>query len=283
MRKTIIILNILLAVSAMAFAQSENDSDVSESKMCNYFIKLRQITKDKYTEWQIESEHLRNKPYKVVSDIAATQEILGERLQLFDRKVGGTDFNYFECEIMFNDGIKKRVDIEYGFVAYFPQLEILLFEGANSTSQVFDLNDSNTIPDFDFPHRIRIGNPYYHSVSPDKQLRVNGLFDGGNDCMIYFLEKWDAANEKYEYIGLLLRDENDSTKFCDANNWFWMSNNKALFKTGWEDDYSHYYEIEFTEYTHWQTSVDSIAVAEKSRTSLSLYDLALDRTRTRLK
>lgn len=247
MRRTVIILIILLALPAMAFAQAGNDLEVLEFKLNNFYSsKLRQISEEEYTNRKKESEHLRHKPYEVVSDIGEAQKMLGKRLKTFDIKEEDTDFSYREYEITFKDGTKKRLDSDYSFVAYFPQLEILLFEGGHGSDQPFDLNNSNDGVTFmDFPHRIKIGNPFDHIISPNKLFRINGFFDG-QDCLLRFLEKWNKPNKKYEFINWLW-GENNIYEFCYATDCFWINNNTVLFKSVCRDDYCSYYEIEFIE------------------------------------
>jgi hypothetical protein len=243
MRKTAIILTILLTLPMMAFAQPENDMEVSKFKLNDFYsAKLSKISEDEYTKRKEESKHLRHKPYKVVRDIDEAKKMLGKRLKVFDMKEEGTDFGLREYEITFKDGTKKRLDAEHDFIACYPQLETLLFHGGHSSDQPFDLNNSNNMITFtnDFPHHIRIGNPHYHVVSPDKQLRINGFHDG-QDCVVYFLEKWNKSNKKYEAVGFFW-GEIHSYLFCYATDLFWVSNNKKLFKNGFD-----YFEVEFIE------------------------------------
>ena len=241
MKKIVIILSISLVLPIFAFAQTENDFEVTEFKLNEYYsVKISQISEREYIAKEKESEHLQHKPYEVITDIAKVQKLLDRRLKVFEIEEYA-EYGNREYEITFKDGTKKRLEYyNYGFVAYFPQLEILLFEGGHSSDQPFDLNNSNYAITFgdNFPYHIRIGNPYYHSVSPDRQFRINGFHDG-QDCLWRFWEKWNPLEKKYEFINYLW-GENHQFDFCYSYGWFWTSNNKVLFRK-----YENYYEIEF--------------------------------------
>jgi hypothetical protein len=237
-----------LALSSIVFAQTENDLEIFEIKLSDFYsIKLKQIPESAYIAQIKTTEQLRHKPYKVITDIAEAQKILGRRLRVLEIKTENADYSNRIYEITFKNGTKKRLD-EEGFVAYFPDLEILLFEEGHGSDQLFDLNNSNNAVTFSegYPYHIRIGNPYYHSISPDKQLRINGFFDG-QDCVVWFLEKWNKSNKKYEVVGWFYHLADlpyNIFDFCYTADWFWISNNKVLFKSGWSDN-DNYYEIEF--------------------------------------
>ena len=193
-----------------------------------YSVRLKQISESEYTAQKTASKHLRHKPYQVIADISQAQKMLGRRLKLV--KVTEGDFSYNATEITFKDGKKQRLDWENEFRAYFPELNVLLFQGGHTSDRPFDLSDSAN---------ERNGNPYYHAVSPDKQLRINGI-DPGQEGIIYWLEKWNKSKKKYEFIGYF---SDDNSIFYYSKDWFWTSNSKAFFKHGW-DDYALYYEVD---------------------------------------
>ena len=200
---------------------------VKEIKLNDFYsIQLKQISEREYAAKKQQSEHLQHDPYDVITDFAEAQKFLGDRLKIVNVEEG--DYSYDTYEITFNDGVKKRLDSDCGFMAYFPQLEILLFEGGHQSDQPFDLNNSNYAVTFtdDFPYNVRIGNPYNHRVSPDKQLRINGFHDG-QDCLYRFLEKWNKSKEAYEFVGYLLGTEN-IWDLCRVFEFFWTSNNRVI-------------------------------------------------------
>ena len=242
----------------LVFAQETDGQDetfeIKEAKLNdNCTIRLKQITKEKYIAQKEQSEHLQHKPYDAITDVHKAQKMLRKRFKVIGRKEEGADFDYSKYEITFRDKTKEHLDIEYGFIAYFPQLEILLFEGGHTTEHMFDLNNSNSLITFEenFPEYIRIGNPYRHSISPDKQFRINGFHDG-QDCVLYFLEKWNKLKKRYEFIGYFPHYSNSSFSFCYVGNWFWTGKNKVIFTNlgGGENEYNEYtefYELEIIE------------------------------------
>lgn len=217
---------------------NEETFDSKEIKLNdNCTIHLKEISQSEYIA-KAEKSYPQNEPYIAITDINKAVKMLGKRFKIIELK---EDWIQYKYEITFKDGTKKRLDDDdYYFVAYFPQLKILYFRGGHESDQPFDLNNSNYIDDrwIDFPYRIKTGNPEFHSVSPDKQLRINGLHDG-QDCLMRFLEKWNKRKKTYEFIGWLW-GENHIFDICYAENFLWTSNNNAIFTKSTDK----FYEIE---------------------------------------
>jgi hypothetical protein len=250
MKKAVITLSILFTLSTMTFAQTENDSEVLEFALNDrYSVRLRQISEDEYTDQKQKSQHLRHKPYKVITDIAKAQKKLGRRINAVEIP----ENNSYQTEITYKDGVRKILyehwlgwnkDSLHNFKAYYPKLGVLILYNELGGDSPVDLNDSAK-DDY-------VGNPEYHSVSPDKQFRINGYFpDGAVDGYIYFLEKWNNSNKKYEFACLLKGwgANNYEFFFGAASDWFWVSNSKVLFSSGLSDWYAswQYCEMEFIE------------------------------------
>jgi hypothetical protein len=146
------------------FTDDDDEYSMKEIRLNDsYTVKFRQIRQSEYVVRKWEAAHLYHKPYKVITDVTEAQKMLGNSLKTLKPA------NEIKYEIIFKDGAKKRLDSEYGFYAYYPQLEILLFSGGHGGDCPFDLNDSKN---------ERAGNPYYHAISPDKQFRINGAHSG---------------------------------------------------------------------------------------------------------
>jgi hypothetical protein len=244
-RGIVLILSLLLTLPfAVLHAQTENETDISaeitETELDNrYSTKLREISESEYTIRKNESEHLRHKPYKVITDFKEVQKMLGRKMKIIEveggEKIYGEGVKYMKLEITFKDRTKRREDWTYEsiFKAYFPELNILLLESDGDMEYQFDLNGSS---DDDIK-----GNPFNHAVSPDKQLRINGYFPGSaaedND---YWLEEWNPKKKRYEFVAYFERDF-----FYYSRDWFWTSNNTVLFRHGlWK---YQYYEMEISE------------------------------------
>lgn len=111
------------------------------------------------------------------------------------------------------------------FVAFYPEVEVLIIKDVADGDYSIDLNDSTV----EYP-----GNPALYAVSPDRQWRINGYYSGGAvDSEIYWLEKWNQSKDKYEYIHHF--DERYSA------DWFWTDNDTVLFKSYNGGEY--YYEM----------------------------------------
>jgi hypothetical protein len=240
MKKPIIIL--LFFVCTVYAAAQETDGygngetfEVEEIALNDaYFVKLRQISEDEYTVRMKESAHLRHKPYKVITDFKEAQKMLGRKMKIIERQEG--EFKFIETEITFKDGTKRKWDWTFadGFRAYFPELNVLLWEGEATGDYQIDLNDSRE-------EAIK-GNPYNHAVSPDRKLRINGYYIGGaSEGWEYFLEKWNTKKKRYEFFTTF-----EGLLFYYSRDWFWTSNSTALFRYGWWEE-CQYYEIEIIE------------------------------------
>jgi len=237
----------MLALPLVALqAQIENDTEIFEEEEVLefelndfYSIKLRQISESEYTAKEKESEHLRHKPYKVVTDVNKAKKMLGKMLKNVTIQDGND--TRIVVEITFKDKTKKRLDwcnLENGFVAYYPECNVLCFLGEAESDYVFDLND------YDKSVSENVGNPLYHILSPNKQLLISGRYSNPADCVWRFLEKWNPLKKKYEFINYLW-GENHQFDFCNSDGWFWTSNNKILFK--YVCGYGSYYEMELIE------------------------------------
>jgi len=246
-KKTAIILSLLLTFPiAILHGQSENEQEnlakVVEMEMnAHYSIRLKQVSEDEYMIQKKESEHLRHEPYKEVTNVAEARKMLGKKVKSVEVYNEEGDYLYPAVEITFKDGVKKRFDWrtldEYGFIAYYPELRILILNHEASGDHPIDLNNSTN---------EHVGNPHYSALSPDKQLRIAGYFPGGAvDGVQYFLEKWNPKKKKYEFIDDFkdyFEEEGDVIFFLFATDWFWADNSKTFFRIG--TYMGGYYEME---------------------------------------
>ncbi|MDR2145641.1 MAG: hypothetical protein LBE91_04170, partial [Tannerella sp.] len=169
--KIIIILCLTLLSTALQAQTGNNSEKVTEINLNSlYSIRIRQIPESEYTDQKQKSEHLRHKPYKVISDFAKARKMLGKRLKMIETIENEVRY---DKEITFKDKTKLRLTWEYSFIAYYPELNILLLEvdAGSPGDYPLDLNGS--------ADSAIAGNPQYHAVSPDRQLRINGYYPGG--------------------------------------------------------------------------------------------------------
>jgi len=236
MKKTVIILSLMFFLLPPALqGQTENDTEILEFKLNNFYsIKLRQISESEFTAQKKATEHLSHKLYKVITDVAKAQKMLGKRIKAVKEQ---EDDYYTYLEVAYKGKIKKRLNVIWlgwhehsNFIAYYPEFEILIINHEADGDYPVDLNDSTTEP---------VGNPKYYAFSPDKQFRINGYSPGGAaDGLTYWLEKWNKSKKKYEFIEYL-------PLFNYVSECFWTGNSKVLFKYGWDNNYDiRYYEME---------------------------------------
>jgi len=243
----ILILSIILSLLTVAlYGQSEDEQDIlEEAKVIelnsHYSIRLKQISESEYTARKQEAERLRHKPYRKITDVVEARKMLGRNVKSFEVYDEEQNARYPVVEITFKDKVKKRFDWrildQNGFIAYYPELKVLILNHEADGEHPIDLNDSAN---------EHVGNPRYHVTSPDKQLRITGYYPGGAwDGVLYFLEKWNPKKKKYEFIAYLEREDNYVFSFLYIADWFWISNSKVFFREN--TLYGKYYEMEIIE------------------------------------
>jgi len=245
----VLILSLLLTfpfTSLRAQTEGEQNSvaEITVIELNNHYsTRLKQISESEYSSQKKESDYEPHKPYKVIRDVTEARKLLGKSVKqigaAYDEEQDYSSY-HVAVEITFKDRVKKRFDWrsfdENGFIAYYPELKVLILNHEADGDHPIDLNDSAN---------ENVGNPYYHSFSPDKQLRINGYYPGGAvDGVLYFLEKWNPQKKKYEFIGYLDGGSGYELSFLYASDWFWSNNSKVLFKTPSWGEGSGCYEME---------------------------------------
>ena len=116
------------------FEDDEGFFSIKEIKLNDrYSVRLRQVRQSEYIIRKWQSEHLRHEPYKVITDLKEAQKMLGKKMKIVERQE--EEWKFIETEITFMDGMKKRLDQEYEFVAFFPEVNILLFAGGHGSDR----------------------------------------------------------------------------------------------------------------------------------------------------
>jgi len=202
--------------------KDENGNPAKEIKLSDkYWVQIKRIPKSDYFIALWKSGYKPDK-YKKITDVDKAKSMLKKRVEFYKKNDPEDNFYYANTAIQgisFKDGEKAKIEEhEYPFfVAYYPEIDILVTEGGHSSDNCFDLKDSkNTHP----------GNPRHYYTSPDKKLRLNGAHDG-QDCIVYFLEEWDKPSKAYKIIDSFPYDAN----MCYAEDCFWYDNNTLIYKT----------------------------------------------------
>jgi hypothetical protein len=206
------------------------------------FVKLRRIRQSEYFVKKWKSAHLQPKPYKVIDNISEAKKMLGKKLKEFDIK-DDEGYSSNVLEITFKDKTKKRLDLSHGnleslFIEYYPEVGILILRDGCDGAEPIDLNDSEKEHD-------QVGHPFYHVVSPDRKLLINGYDNNAcaSEGATYFLEKWNPKKKKYEFVNHFYDLFEEKYIFTFATDWFWTNNSTVLFRYGWGKEWK-YYEME---------------------------------------
>lgn len=228
--------------SFVEFPEKDEDKihyNMSAKLDSNYTIYVDKIRQSDYylKLWQ---SGYRQEKYAAVTDAGKAKQMLKKRVEFYQKTAPDDPFFYAETAITrinFKDGnFKSFEDGDYPlFIAYYPDLDILVTEGGHSSDYCFDLRDSKKT-DTSNP----VGNPLDCYTSPDKQMRLSGYFDG-QDCIAYFLEKWDKKSKSFKKTGEYFY--NVST--CYSEGWAWTSNNTLIFKR--HSMYGEYFEMRIVE------------------------------------
>jgi len=107
-------------------------------------------------------------------------------------------------------------NVDFGFVAYYPSEEILLFEGGHSSDFSISIKTGEKLE--------TVGNPEYIIASPKNTVRLNGFF-GGQECVSFFFQK--KVNDQYIYL-----TEFDKTHDpCLFKRFYWISETQFIYST----------------------------------------------------
>lgn len=162
--------------------------------------------------------------------------------------------NRYIINAICNDDVKKTITDCYDplsdyafFIAYYPKLDILVFEEEAVCDGVVNFNDSS---DKIVNNQTYARNPYYDSPSPDGKLLMTGYYPGGAaEGISWHIEKWNSNDKRYEFVASLdLGSEDyDFTYLNDSSAWFWSDNDKVMFKSPDYCPRNYYYEMKIIE------------------------------------
>lgn len=176
-------------------------------------LRIRQISEEEYTPRKQAAAHLRHKPYKKIEDLTKARRMLGKRLRVIDREYEEKIIPDFE--ITLPGGDKRHLNFEFVFVAYYPEIKVLLFD---TEGGYYSVDFRNNAEEYDV-------SPDNHSISPDRRFRINAecpnnLAKEDYSC---FIDMWNGDTKRYERVGDLF-----SVWGYDLG-WTWTDNNTVLF------------------------------------------------------
>lgn len=109
--------------------------------------------------------------------------------------------------------------MEYEFVAYYPSLEIMVFEGLHSNDFSISLRTGESLE--------TVGNPDYIVHSPSGKYRLNGWFPG-QECSSYFIQ--EKVGNHYTYLtGFEYGDDTFANNLCYFKKFAWVDDGKFVY------------------------------------------------------
>ena len=232
--------NLLIKLSiACLLLQSCNDKIPEESKKAkeeNKPVTSVDTTKiKKQLKWDVSSiiridstefleakhkAHFENKTYTVISDFRTAKEMLK----------GIVSFGHYEnSEWIENDTGESVIEIkprngkkvikgefETYFVAYYPELDILLCEGGHTIDVSYNLLTGETTED--------TGNPELIVSSSDGTIRLNGHYDG-QECYTTFIQQKQGDHfKKIIKLSEIFNNSMGEFSLCTIGDSFWQNN-----------------------------------------------------------
>ncbi len=109
--------------------------------------------------------------------------------------------------------------IDFGFVAYYPSEEIMVFEGGHSSDFSISLRTGESLE--------TVGNPEYIIHSPSGKYRLNGWFPG-QECSSYFIQ--EKTGDYYTYLtGFEYGDDSFARNLCYFKKFAWVDDGTFIY------------------------------------------------------
>lgn len=171
--------------------------------------------------------------FEKIINLALVKEILKKRVLWgkYDEESGkiiedeqGDDIYKIICR---NGETLTLDDEDLYFVAYYPEEEILFFEGGHTSDVSYSLITGEGTDE--------VGNPDYIDYSTTKKYRLNGSF-GGQECSDYFIQ--EKIGNQYKKIIELNSEFEDKTgiMLCNIRESYWQSDTILNIATDTPDD-----------------------------------------------
>jgi len=187
--------------------------------------------------------HFENKTYKVIRDFITAKKMLKGIVSFGDYENSEwieNDTGESVIEITPLNGKKViKAEPETYFVAYYPELDILLCEGGHTIDVSYNLLTGETTED--------TGNPEFIVPSSDGTLRLNGHYDG-QECYTTFIQQKEGGHfKKIIKLSEIFNSRMGEFSLCTIGDSFWKNNTTLYLEE--TDNYqgrtqiSYYYSI----------------------------------------
>lgn len=153
-----------------------------------------------------------------ISSQKEIEKLLSSRLKWKDVEYVGWTIN----EIILGNGQRLKINQksnDYELVAYYPEEEILLFEGGHTSDFAISIKTGESLE--------TVGNPEYIRESPNKKFRLNGWFPG-QECSSYFFQ--EKTGDTYTYlIDFGWGSDKNGENVCYYNKFYWINDGKFMY------------------------------------------------------
>ncbi|MFT6923956.1 MAG: hypothetical protein ACJA1C_002976 [Crocinitomicaceae bacterium] len=175
------------------------------------------ITESEFTQY--ESENTTNaQKLKKITDFDSIKITLGDKATwLKENDVGYLILNSLELSNGHSIKINNE-SMDYNVVAYYPNEEVLLFEGGHSMDFSISLKTGEVVE--------TVGNPEYIINSPNNKLRITGYY-GGQECSSYFFQEVNGNN-----LGYLVGFDSGSVYedgVCNFKSFIWIDDERFVY------------------------------------------------------
>lgn len=169
---------------------------------------------------QFSRQYIDSKPPKPIkiSSVEETEKQLVSRVKWADVEYLG----YVIDQIILDNGQILRMNQnsnEYGFTAYYPEEEVILFEGGHTSDFSISIKTGESL--------VTVGNPEYIVDSPNKKTRLNGWFPG-QECSSYFFQ--EKKGDQYTYlVDFGWGSDSFGENVCYFNQFCWLTDAEFLY------------------------------------------------------
>ena len=183
---------------------------VRNLKVSNHVISESDYTKV-YNE--LENKPIQRDTLGEITDYNEAVEMIGGCLEWQD----GPDS--YLTKIITRNGDVVDVGDYLGFIAYYPEIDVILFEGGHTSDVAYSLRTGEG--------REIVGNPDTYYVSDNKEFRISGYFPG-QECYTYYVQQKD--DESYRNLFEINSYLFPNSDICYIREGFWLLDNEFYYQ-----------------------------------------------------
>lgn len=175
------------------------------------------ISKEKYDQYITKAITKKNN-YRKVTDYKTIQKLLAKEAAFEKVGDGSYQLRRLTTEDGFTHIINKKSDHAF-LVAYYPELDILLFEGGHASDISVNVKTGEVTE--------TTGNPINMVESTTGLYRLNGI-DHGQGCLSYFFQKREGG--RYSYYSNMYDAYEDRPRICEIRSFYWLTDTSFIYR-----------------------------------------------------